>query len=81
MSVQNDQQVSHSQSEDAWTDSGSDFVLVEEGKPPPRIELAVIWQRSSRTRGSSLPHQLTRPGASGCRGLSVANTQGDRVLF
>jgi hypothetical protein len=40
MSVQNDQQVSHSQAEDAWTDYGSDFVLIAEGKPPPRIELA-----------------------------------------
>ena len=40
MSVQNDHQVSHSQSEDGWTDYGSDFVLIEEGKPPPRIELA-----------------------------------------
>jgi hypothetical protein len=26
--------------EDAWTDYGSDFVLIAEGKPPPRIELA-----------------------------------------
>jgi hypothetical protein len=26
--------------EDAWVDHGSDFVLIEEGKPPPRIELA-----------------------------------------
>ena len=40
MSVQNDHQVSHSQAEDAWTDYGSDFVLIAEGKPPPRIELA-----------------------------------------
>jgi hypothetical protein len=40
MSVQNDHQVSHSQAEDAWTDNGSDFVLIAEGKPPPRIELA-----------------------------------------
>jgi DNA-binding MarR family transcriptional regulator len=40
MSVQNDQPVSHSQAEDAWTDYGSDFVLIAEGKPPPRIELA-----------------------------------------
>ena len=40
MSVQNDHHVSHSPAEDAWTDYGSDFVLVEEGKPPPRIELA-----------------------------------------
>jgi hypothetical protein len=40
MSVQNDHQGSHSQAEDTWTDYGSDFVLMEEGKPPPRIELA-----------------------------------------
>jgi hypothetical protein len=40
MSVQNDHQVPHSQAEDAWTDYGSDFVLIAEGKPPPRIELA-----------------------------------------
>jgi DNA-binding MarR family transcriptional regulator len=40
MSVQNDHQVSHSQAEGAWTDYGSDFVLIAEGKPPPRIELA-----------------------------------------
>ena len=40
MSVQNDHQASHSQAEDAWTDYGSDFVLIAEGKPPPRIELA-----------------------------------------
>src|SRR5215468_4770870 len=40
MSVQNDHHTSHSQAEDAWTDYGSDFVLIEEGKPPPRIELA-----------------------------------------
>ena len=40
MSVQNDHRISHSQSEDTWTDQGSDFVLVAEGKPPPRIELA-----------------------------------------
>ena len=40
MSVQNDHQVSHSQAEDAWTDHGSDFVLIAEGKPPSRIELA-----------------------------------------
>jgi hypothetical protein len=26
--------------EDAWTDYGSDFVLIAEGKPPSRIELA-----------------------------------------
>jgi DNA-binding MarR family transcriptional regulator len=32
-------EVSQSQAED-WTDNGSDFVLIEEGKPPPRIELA-----------------------------------------
>ena len=40
MSVQNDHQASYSQAEDAWTDYGSDFVLMEESKPPPRIELA-----------------------------------------
>ena len=40
MSVQNDHQVSHSQAEDRWADHGSDFVLIAEGKPPPRIELA-----------------------------------------
>ena len=40
MSVQNDHEVSHSQAEDAWTDYGSEFVLIAEGKPPPRIELA-----------------------------------------
>ena len=40
MSVRNGHQVSHSQAEDAWTDYGSDFVLIAEGKPPPRIELA-----------------------------------------
>jgi hypothetical protein len=40
MSVQNDQQPSHSQADDAWADHGSEFVLVTEGKPPPRIELA-----------------------------------------
>ena len=40
MSVQNDHQVSRSQAEDAWTDHGSEFVLIAEGKPPSRIELA-----------------------------------------
>src|SRR5215468_7508210 len=40
MSVQNDHHTSHSQAEDAWTDYGSDFVLIADGKPPPRIELA-----------------------------------------
>jgi DNA-binding MarR family transcriptional regulator len=40
MSVQTEHQVSRSQAEDAWTDYGSDFVLIDEGKPPPRIELA-----------------------------------------
>ena len=40
MSAQDDHQPSRSQSEDAWTDYGSDFVLIAEGKPPPRIELA-----------------------------------------
>ena len=40
MSAQDDHQLSRSQSEDAWTDYGSDFVLIAEGKPPPRIELA-----------------------------------------
>jgi hypothetical protein len=38
--LQNDHEVSHSRAEDAWTDYGSDFVLIAEGKPPPRIELA-----------------------------------------
>jgi hypothetical protein len=40
MSVPNDHQASHSEAEDAWTYDGSDFVLIAEGKPPPRIELA-----------------------------------------
>jgi hypothetical protein len=40
MSVQNDYQVSRSQAEDPWSDQGSEFVLVAQGKPPPRIELA-----------------------------------------
>src|SRR5580704_13838120 len=40
MSVQTEHQVSRSQAEDTWTDYGSDFVLIAEGKPPPRIELA-----------------------------------------
>jgi hypothetical protein len=40
MSAQDDHQPSHTQSEDAWTNDGSDFVLIAEGKPPPRIELA-----------------------------------------
>jgi hypothetical protein len=40
MSVQNDHQVSRSQAEDPWSDQGSEFVLVAQGKPPPRIELA-----------------------------------------
>src|SRR6476661_4653184 len=40
MSAQDDHQPSHTQSEDAWTNYGSDFVLIAEGKPPPRIELA-----------------------------------------
>ena len=40
MSVQNNHQASHSQAEGGWTAYGSDFVLVTEGKPPPRIELA-----------------------------------------
>jgi hypothetical protein len=39
MLIQNDHQVSHSQAEDAWMDHGS-FVMITEGKPPPRIELA-----------------------------------------
>jgi hypothetical protein len=45
MSVQKDHQASRSQNEmphdaHAWADHGSDFVLIAEGKPPPRIELA-----------------------------------------
>jgi DNA-binding MarR family transcriptional regulator len=40
MSVQDDHQASQSPAEDAWADHGSDFVLITEGKPPPRIELA-----------------------------------------
>ena len=45
MSVQNDKQALWSQDEThsgeyAFHDQGSDFVLIEEGKPPPRIELA-----------------------------------------
>jgi hypothetical protein len=45
MSVQNDNQASVSPSEAPnpahdWRDRSSDFVLVAEGKPPPRIELA-----------------------------------------
>src|SRR5215471_599923 len=40
MPVQNDHRVSHSQAEEAWANYGSDFVLIEEGRPPPRIELA-----------------------------------------
>src|SRR5260370_9893615 len=40
MSVQNDHQVAHSQRDDAWAEHGTDFVLIAEGKPPPRIELA-----------------------------------------
>ena len=45
MSVQNDKQDLWSQDEahsgeHAFEDQGSDFVLIEEGKPPPRIELA-----------------------------------------
>src|SRR3984885_12536902 len=45
MSIQNYHRISQSQTEtrddvDAWADQGSDFVLIEEGKPPPRIELA-----------------------------------------
>ena len=40
MSVQNDHQVSRSQAEDPWSDQGSEFVLVAQGRPPPRIELA-----------------------------------------
>jgi DNA-binding MarR family transcriptional regulator len=45
MSVQNDSQASRSPNEahnaaHAWEDQSSDFVLVTEGKPPPRIALA-----------------------------------------
>ena len=45
MSVQNDEQALWSQDETpsgdcAFQDQGSDFVLIEEGKPPSRIELA-----------------------------------------
>jgi DNA-binding MarR family transcriptional regulator len=44
MPAQNDE-VSRPQNEalhdwNAWSDQGSDFILVAEGKPPPRIELA-----------------------------------------
>ena len=35
-----DEHKSPSQVDDAWADHGSDFVLIAEGKPPPRIELA-----------------------------------------
>lgn len=35
-----DEHKSHSQAEDARADHSSDFVLVIDGKPPPRIELA-----------------------------------------
>jgi DNA-binding MarR family transcriptional regulator len=45
VSVQNQHQASWSQSETpgdahAWADAASDFILVAEGKPPSRIELA-----------------------------------------
>lgn len=45
MSGQSDQQTSCSHDEDrndafAWETQSSDFVLIAEGKPPPRIELA-----------------------------------------
>ena len=45
MSVQNQHQASWSQSETpadahAWANAASDFILVAEGKPPSRIELA-----------------------------------------
>jgi hypothetical protein len=45
VSVQNQHQASRSQSETpahahAWASAASDFILVAEGKPPPRIELA-----------------------------------------
>src|SRR6185312_16357327 len=45
MSVQKEHQASRSQNEmlhdaQAWADHGSDFVLIAEGKPPPRIVLA-----------------------------------------
>ena len=45
MSVPTDHQASWPQSEaldnaSTWADPSSDFVLVEEGKPPSRIELA-----------------------------------------
>jgi len=45
MLVQNDHRISRSQSETrddahAWADQCSDFVLIAEGKPPSRIELA-----------------------------------------
>jgi hypothetical protein len=45
MSVQNDNQVSWSPNEThdpahAWGDQSLDFILVSEGKPPPRIALA-----------------------------------------
>ena len=45
MSVQNQHQASWSRSETpadahAWADAASDFILVAEGKPPSRIELA-----------------------------------------
>jgi DNA-binding MarR family transcriptional regulator len=45
MSVQRDQQASCSQDEawneaSTWAAQGSDFVLIAEGKPPPRIEFA-----------------------------------------
>ena len=40
MSVKNDHELSQSQAEDWTEDYGSDFVLIAEGKPPPRIELA-----------------------------------------
>jgi hypothetical protein len=41
MSVQNDHEVSQSQAEDAWTDYGSDFVLIAEGKPRLALNLHV----------------------------------------
>jgi DNA-binding MarR family transcriptional regulator len=43
MSVPNDNQEVWSQAEarsDIWADHGSDFVLIAEGRPPSRIELA-----------------------------------------
>ena len=73
--VQNQHQASWSQSETpgdahAWADAASDFILVAEGKPPSRIELARWNGCSSAACISVLMRTITDDYGAGVCGLT-----------